>query len=153
MKPMFERALDDYATYHKNPKNKVTHYVGIPMIVYTVVVFLRMVQGPTVGGIVLDGALIAMVPTAIFYISLNVGTGLGMTLVLSLFYLAAPFISWPIALTVFILGWVFQFIGHHYEGQSPAFFKNATHLLIGPLWILNDLYNKLNIPAYTPKPA
>ena len=40
----------------------------------------------------------------------------------------------------FILGWVFQFIGHAvYEGKSPAFAKNAIHVLVGPMWILQEL--------------
>jgi uncharacterized membrane protein YGL010W len=41
---------------------------------------------------------------------------------------------------VFVLGWVLQFVGHgHYEKKSPAFFKNLTHLLIGPLWVFSKL--------------
>jgi uncharacterized membrane protein YGL010W len=37
---------------------------------------------------------------------------------------------------IFVLGWIFQGIGHYrYEKKSPAFFKNLEHLLIGPLWI------------------
>ena len=39
-----------------------------------------------------------------------------------------------------MLGWIFQFIGHSvYEKKNPAFFRNFVHLLVGPLWILNDL--------------
>lgn len=38
---------------------------------------------------------------------------------------------------LFVAGWVVQFIGHHvYERKSPAFYRNLTHLLVGPLWIL-----------------
>jgi uncharacterized membrane protein YGL010W len=43
---------------------------------------------------------------------------------------------WP-AIGLFVVGWVFQFIGHYvYEKKSPAFYKNLAHLLVGPLWIL-----------------
>jgi uncharacterized membrane protein YGL010W len=45
-----------------------------------------------------------------------------------------------INLMLFILGWIFQFVGHAvYEKRQPAFLKNALHLLVGPLWILNDM--------------
>ena len=38
---------------------------------------------------------------------------------------------------LFVFGWVLQFVGHYvYEKRSPAFMKNLTHLLVGPLWIL-----------------
>jgi uncharacterized membrane protein YGL010W len=41
------------------------------------------------------------------------------------------------SLALFVLGWVLQFVGHYvYEKKSPAFFRNFTHLLVGPLWIL-----------------
>ena len=153
MKKLFETALDDYASFHKNPKNKITHYLGIPIIVYTVIVFLRLISVPQMGPLVLDGALLAMVPVGIFYLMLNIGTGLGMLLIFGLMYLLAPYCSWQVALGVFITGWVLQFIGHYYEGKKPAFFKNGVHLLIGPLWILNDLYSKLSLPAYSPKVA
>ena len=51
----------------------------------------------------------------------------------------AIFVSglWAVALTLFVLGWVFQFVGHYvYEKKSPAFARNLVHLLVGPLWIL-----------------
>ena len=47
---------------------------------------------------------------------------------------------WPIPLGLFLLGWIFQFVGHSvYEHKSPAFLTNFLHLLVGPLWILNDV--------------
>ena len=47
------------------------------------------------------------------------------------------FVPIPMAVGLFILGWVLQFVGHYvYEKKSPAFFRNVTHLLVGPLWIL-----------------
>ena len=50
---------------------------------------------------------------------------------------------------LFVLGWIFQFVGHSvYEHRNPAFFRNFTHLLVGPLWILNDL-----IPVVKPRTA
>ena len=47
---------------------------------------------------------------------------------------------WPWAAALFVVGWIFQFVGHSvYEKRSPAFLTNALHLLVGPLWILNDV--------------
>ena len=43
-------------------------------------------------------------------------------------------------IALFIVGWIFQFVGHSvYEKRQPAFLTNAMHLLVGPLWILNDI--------------
>ncbi len=66
-----------------------------------------------------------------------------------LLYLAARRLPWPLALGVFLAGWIFQFIGHGiYEKRAPAFLTNLTHLLVGPLWVLNHL-----VPLRTQQPA
>ena len=46
------------------------------------------------------------------------------------------FWNWRLALVLFILGWVLQFVGHAIEGNQPAFFKNPVYLFVGPLWWL-----------------
>lgn len=47
--------------------------------------------------------------------------------------------SWRGALGLFIVGWVFQFIGHAIEGNQPAFLSNPVHLLIGPWWLVRRI--------------
>lgn len=41
---------------------------------------------------------------------------------------------WPLILTLFVLGWILQFIGHAFEGKPPAFFSNPIYLLVGVWW-------------------
>lgn len=56
------------------------------------------------------------------------------------FYLIGAWLPMWINVALFIRGWIFQFIGHSvYEHKQPVFFRNVVHLLIGPLWILNDV--------------
>jgi uncharacterized membrane protein YGL010W len=50
--------------------------------------------------------------------------------------LPALFVGWHISLSLFVGGWLFQFLGHAIEGNQPAFFRNPVYLIIGPLWIL-----------------
>ena len=52
--------------------------------------------------------------------------------------LAVPlfFFSWRWALGIFVVGWLFQFVGHAIEGNQPAFMRNPLYLLVGPLWLL-----------------
>ena len=37
---------------------------------------------------------------------------------------------------VFMVGWVFQFVGHAWEAHSEAFFDDLRGLLVGPLFVL-----------------
>ena len=46
------------------------------------------------------------------------------------------FWSWRWALALFVVGWVFQFLGHWIEGNSPAFMSNPLYLIVGPVWLV-----------------
>jgi len=60
-------------------------------------------------------------------------------IVISLFVAAAGFL-WPghhlklYGLILFILGWVFQFVGHAFEGTWPEFFHDPRFLFVGLRW-------------------
>ncbi len=54
---------------------------------------------------------------------------------LVLLYTFGLFVAWPWAIAAFVAGWILQFVGHAYEGKSPAFLTNLVHLLVGPLWV------------------
>lgn len=41
---------------------------------------------------------------------------------------------WPIPTALFVVGWIFQFIGHGFEGKPPEFFKDPRFLLVGLRW-------------------
>ncbi len=43
-------------------------------------------------------------------------------------------ILWRYAIIFFVVGWVFQFIGHFYEKKPPEFFKDWRFLLVGTRW-------------------
>ncbi len=41
---------------------------------------------------------------------------------------------WYAAGALFVMGWIFQFIGHAFEGKPPEFFSDYRFLLIGLRW-------------------
>lgn len=47
------------------------------------------------------------------------------------------------ALTVFIVGWIFQFIGHAFEKKPPEFFKDWRFLFVGVRWWLQKLKGRI----------
>lgn len=89
--------IAEYAAGHQHPINRLTHTIGIPMIV----------------------------------VSLVLG-------------LASIFISglWTWALGLFILGWIFQFVGHAFEKKAPEFFKDWRFLFVGLRWWFAKLKGK-----------
>ncbi|MFX8094694.1 Mpo1-like protein, partial [Acinetobacter baumannii] len=38
----------------------------------------------------------------------------------------------------FVVGWVFQFVGHYYEGRKPAFVDDLVGLLVGPMFVVGE---------------
>ena len=52
-----------------------------------------------------------------------------------------------IAVVVFVLGWVLQFVGHKYEGVKPAFVDDIVGLAIGPLFVMTELFFILRLKS------
>jgi uncharacterized membrane protein YGL010W len=46
---------------------------------------------------------------------------------------------WILALALFVLGWVLQFVGHFFEGKPPEFFRDWRFLLVGVRWWLKKI--------------
>jgi uncharacterized membrane protein YGL010W len=51
-------------------------------------------------------------------------------------FVAAIFVEglWRIPLVMFVVGWIFQFIGHWFEGKPPEFFHDWRFLFVGLRW-------------------
>jgi uncharacterized membrane protein YGL010W len=41
--------------------------------------------------------------------------------------------------SMFVFGWILQFVGHAFEGKAPSFFSDPTFLLIGPMWFIKKI--------------
>jgi uncharacterized membrane protein YGL010W len=50
--------------------------------------------------------------------------------------------AWQLAAGLFILGWVFQFVGHAFERKPPEFFKDWRFLFVGLRWWLAKMAGK-----------
>ena len=126
----------DYAAYHRTKGNKAFHRLGIPLIVLTVVAMLERVPL----GARLDLAMLLILAAGVWYVILDWRLGAIMVVALVVCWFIGIVMPLWLSVVLFVLGWIFQFVGHSvYEHRQPAFFRNVTHLLVGPLWILNDV--------------
>ena len=41
---------------------------------------------------------------------------------------------WWVAAALFVVGWIFQFVGHIFERKPPEFFKDWRFLFVGLRW-------------------
>jgi uncharacterized membrane protein YGL010W len=51
-------------------------------------------------------------------------------------FVAAIFIPrfWIVPVSLFVVGWIFQFVGHAFEGKLPEFFTDYRFLFVGLRW-------------------
>ncbi|MGZ3694408.1 MAG: Mpo1 family 2-hydroxy fatty acid dioxygenase [Bdellovibrionota bacterium] len=135
--------LTEYSQSHQNPTNQWIHRICVPIILWSMAGFLSLLRWPAYSNnIWLSGAGVTSAFTLVFYLRLGFQAFLQMLAILALCLFTCSLLekhqAHPAAwyLTLFILAWIGQAIGHLYEGKKPSFFKDLQFLLIGPLWIL-----------------
>jgi len=41
---------------------------------------------------------------------------------------------WVLPVSLFVIGWIFQFVGHWFEGKPPEFLRDWRFLFVGLRW-------------------
>lgn len=140
----FLEQLAMYSAYHRDRRNQLTHHIGVPLIVFSLLLALSQVPIGEVGevpvtastlvlGVLLPLYLLAVpltgVLTAIFYAVL---------LVIAHRLAGSPNIWW-ITGAAFIGGWIIQFVGHVFEGRRPALIDNALQIFMAPPFLIAEV--------------
>ncbi len=152
MKTWFLEQLAMYSAYHRDGRNQATHHIGVPMIVFSLLVLTSTVPLMTleVGRVTLAAVLIGVL---LLYYIVNaplIGT------IAALIYGALLYLAEIMALegtvfavksfaVLFIVGWVIQFTGHVFEGRKPALFDNLTQVFIAPAFLIAEVLFMLGL--------
>ncbi len=139
MQPLVQQ-LAFYGAYHRDRRNVATHFFGIPMIMVAIAAALaRLGEGG------LSAALVAAVLALVYYLRLRPLAALVMAPILAVvvgvgtILAVLPLEQWLAAwLGLFVVGWIFQAVGHVFEGRKPAFFDDLRGLLVGPLFLVME---------------
>ena len=134
--------LGQYAEYHRDRRNIVTHLIGIPLIVFAIGILLAR-PGVTVAGHLLTPAWLLWALSSAWYLSrgepvLGVVVSLANALLLAA---AQPLATLGTAawlacgLGILIVGAAVQVVGHYYEGRRPACLDDRVGLLVGPMFV------------------
>ncbi len=148
-----DRWLGNYSQDHRSPTNILIHWICVPLILWTAIALLWVVPVPAVLGRAGLWAGVAMFFAWTFYMRLSRPLGFGMLVafvVLGLIteavyrFLGPRDLMW-LAIVVFVLAWIAQFVGHKIEGKKPSFLTDLAYLLIGPAWIVAKIMRKLGV--------
>ena len=146
--------LNEYAASHRHPVNKALHWICVPLIVWSLMGLLWSLPAPGRSELgYANWASYAVAAAVLYYAALSMPLALGVLPVLAAMLFSVDALSqlthvplWAISAAVFLVAWIGQFIGHGIEGKRPSFFKDVQFLLIGPIWLLADLYRRAGIP-------
>jgi uncharacterized membrane protein YGL010W len=142
-----------YAHYHRDRRNIVTHLVGIPLIVLSIGMLLSLVSWDIAGHAVSLAALLWVLSTMWYLTRGNLLLGVATSVVngalIALAHMPEAATGWGLnvlyeaawfpGLVVFVVGWIIQFVGHIFEGRKPAFVDDVVGLLVGPMFVVGEV--------------
>ena len=146
--------LDKYGESHQNITNKLIHWLCVPCIFFCVLALFSLIELPILEqwlpAEMANFASVVVFLGLLFYLRLSfsmfVGVGIFTALCFQgIFMLNQTNLKLEISLTLFVIAWIGQFIGHKIEGAKPSFFDDIKFLLIGPAWLIAFIYQKLGI--------
>ena len=152
-----ERPIDawfaKYSADHQNETNQAIHYFAVPTILWTVTALLWCIPVP--GTLFGAGAWAAFASFAawMFYYRASRTLGFGMLAVLVVMLGIDRYLQerlglsmlLKVAIAVFVVAWIAQFVGHKLEGKKPSFLTDLVYLLIGPAWVLAKVLRRFGI--------
>lgn len=152
-----------YASYHQDFRNKLTHFVGIPVLMVATIYILSVPSfrfGGEVAGLSVSLALVSYAFSILVWFAFDPPFALILAVVFAPFLWLCidwtdhaaglnPIFGMPANLAVFLLlfivGWGLQLLGHYFEGKRPAFVDNLLQGFMGPTFLVYEVAVKLGL--------
>lgn len=146
--------FEEYGVSHQNKTNKAIHYICVPAIFFSFVGLLMSIPTsflekilPFENPFIENWATVALIFLLFFYVRLSLSMAFKILLFTAFCILVNHFIGqyaplWLVSLLIFAAAWIGQFYGHKIEGKKPSFLKDLQYLLIGPAWVLDNIFKK-----------
>jgi uncharacterized membrane protein YGL010W len=143
-----EEQMATYAAYHRNRWNKLSHSVGVPAIVFAILIPMAWIDI----GAGLNLARLFVAAVLVYYFLLDVPLALALTVpVAALLYAAEQAASrgasagWAWFGICFVGGWAFQLVGHVFEGRKPALLDNLFQIFVAPIFLVAEVFFALGL--------
>jgi|SRR5579871_4898429 len=143
--------LYEYGLSHQNRYNQIIHKFAVPVIVVSLLGILWSLPVFWASTVINWASIFAAISLCL-YLRLSRSLAVGMLFIvipiLTLFFwlnVEMDITLWPAMVVLFVVSWIFQFIGHLIEGKKPSFLEDLQFLLIGPLWLLAMVYRRFRI--------
>ncbi|MDX1901478.1 MAG: Mpo1-like protein [Gammaproteobacteria bacterium] len=149
----FSEQLNQYSQQHTHRLNKLFHFIGMPMIIFSVLMAFNWLNISIAPNVHVRLSWIVIAATLIYYYFLNIRLAFVAAIV---FVLANVFCISVVAansfemnaivfLILFFVGWILLFAGHAFEKSRPAFLYSVNQLLVGPLFLLVEILQSIGL--------
>lgn len=146
MKSWLLEQMAMYTAYHRDPRNRATHFVGVPMIVFSIFLALSVVRFAESSGEPVTGAMVLLIPLLALYAAAVPLLGVVSAVFLLPMLWAAETMAregrealWLTAGVCFVGGWIIQLVGHRFEGRKPALVDNLMQVFMAPGFLVAEL--------------
>jgi uncharacterized membrane protein YGL010W len=141
-----EEQMAFYAAYHRDARNKATHFVGVPLIMLAILVPLSWPRFD-IAGVGVSAALVLAAAVLGYYFVLDVPLALAMLVVIGILLWLAEQIAalgategWIWFAVLFVGGWILQLVGHAFEGRKPALVDNLFQIFVAPIFLAAEVF-------------
>jgi uncharacterized membrane protein YGL010W len=141
-----EDQMSVYAAYHQDARNRLTHFIGVPLIMLSLFIPLAWLR-IELGGITLSAAMLFAAVVLAYYFVLDVLLGLAMLAITSVLVWLAHLIAaqgalqgWAWFAALFVGGWILQLVGHVFEGRRPALADNLFQIFVAPIFLAAEVF-------------
>ncbi len=150
--------LNHYSESHQNKLNKAIHWIAVPTIVFSLLGLVWSIPMPESmkSFPYINWASIVIAFALYYYYRLSPILAFAMIIVVGFFSFliveielnekAGGIEMWKVFSLLFVVAWIFQFIGHKIEGKKPSFLEDIQYLLIGPIWLLHFVFKMVGLP-------
>jgi uncharacterized membrane protein YGL010W len=144
-----ERQMSFYIRYHRDPRNKMTHLVGVPLIIFSLFIPMSW-PGVDIAGMRVTLAHLFLAVVLAYYFMLDVGLALALAVVSGALLYAGQQVAglghgvgWAAFGAAFVLGWFLQLLGHWFEGKRPALVDNFWQIFVAPVFLMVEVFAML----------
>jgi len=135
-----------YQSYHRSAGCKATHFIGVPLVTFSILIPMGWLA-LDISGARVSLAMLFVVSTLGYYFRLEKTLAVMMVFVMVPITLCADWVSrlpfrdsLMVFFGAFILGWIFQLVGHAIEGKRPALTDNFfPSVFTAPLFLVAEV--------------
>ena len=134
--------MQSYGAYHRDPRNKLTHFFGVPLVTFSLFLFLGWFRFVHPEVLPITAATLFYLGVCVYYFRLDWRIALVQLPFTLILLIAADWVArqslafsgWTF-LATFVLGWIIQLVGHAIEGRRPALADNILQIFNAPLFL------------------